>query len=1146
MRILPHVCTLSVYLLLFTALAYSQDQYAFTGNRTYKSKVSYTAGVPEKQTLLSVLKDLNKQKGVYFLYSDENIGKKLVSPVTDVKQHIEKILDIVLDETGLKYKKVNGNTYVIIENGNRFKPKKDIKGAYVVSDISIHHKTVDPIKGRITNADGQPITGASITVKGTNRGTTSNSNGDFTLDVNRGETLVISSIGYESREVVVNDNNDISVNLSVSQGINETVVVTALGVKKQARSVGTSTTQVDGSKLTDSRATNLAASLTGQVAGVNVAGTSTGPYGSSRLVIRGNSSLNANNQPLYVIDGIPVDNSNAGSSGQWGGADYGDVLSTINPDNIESLTVLKSAAASALYGYRGGNGAILVTTKSGSRTRGIGVELNNNLTFNKVVDEREYQYVYGQGLQGLKPTTAASAQSSANMSWGSKLDGSQAVNFAGTNYNYSPMKDNFENFYQTGISNQTTLALTGSNDKAHFRLGLMNNYMKTVIQNSNLQQQGVTLNSMYNITPKFSAQVTADYVFERVKNRASFSDAPGNVIAGPLYLANSFDIRWLQPYVNDLGQEILPGADVYFNNSYFVAYNYQNATDRNRLTGGLTLKYQLLDWLSVQGQITRDGYTFDVTNILPSGTGYSPGGNLTQYTNKYRELNGGGSFEANRKFGKVGMRLIGGGNSQDNIWEQAGIFGAGPFKVPFFYSASNISDKPFTYNYSHYRVNSLYASADFDYNNFLFLTVTARNDWFSTLNINSNDVLYPSVSGSFVFSDVVNLPDFWSFGKLRASWAKGSNGAAPYKNLLTYGLQGYTINNQSVGFINQSEIPNNFLKPVDIEEYEVGLNLEFFGGRLGFDVAYYNKMTKDDILPVTISPTSGYTGNTVNIGSLRNRGVELLVTAVPVRTSSFSWTASFNIATNDNEVLALAPGQKSIVVNGAFPRWGNGVSIQHTVGLPFAQIYGYKYNRDASGNVIFDANGLPTHKALPEALGSGVYKTTGGFSNDLKWKNFTLNALIDFKYGAMIYSGSNLLLYNYGLHENTLVGREGGVVGVGVNAAGQKNTVNVPAQTYYQAISTGASHVSEEFVYDASFIKLRNLSVGYTIPASTFRNGPIKGLTIAIVGRNIATLMKRTPNIDPESNLNSTNAQGLELSGFPNVRNVGFNLNVKF
>ncbi|MGZ8538348.1 MAG: TonB-dependent receptor plug domain-containing protein, partial [Flavisolibacter sp.] len=371
MRNLLRVYTLSMYLLLFSAWAYSQDQYAFTGNRTYNSKVTYTAGVPEKQTLLSVLKDLNRQKGVYFLYSDENIGNKLVSPVADVKQHIEKILDIVLDDTGLKYKKVNGNTYVIIVNGNRFKPKKDIKGAYVVSDISINHKAVDPVKGRITNNDGQPIAGVSITVKGTSRGTTTNSNGDFTIDVNRGETLVISSVGYLSQEVVVNDNNDISLNLIVDQGqIDETVVVTALGVKKQARSIGTSTTQVDGSKLTDSRATNLAASLTGQVAGVNVAGTSTGPYGSSRLVIRGNSSLNANNQPLYVIDGIPVDNSNAGSSGQWGGADYGDVLSTINPDNIETLTVLKSAAASALYGYRGGNGAILVTTKSGSRTRG--------------------------------------------------------------------------------------------------------------------------------------------------------------------------------------------------------------------------------------------------------------------------------------------------------------------------------------------------------------------------------------------------------------------------------------------------------------------------------------------------------------------------------------------------------------------------------------------------------------------------------------------------------------------------------------------------------------------------------------------------------------------------------------------------------
>jgi len=315
---------------------------------------------------------------------------------------------------------------------------------------------------------------------------------------------------------------------------------------------------------------------------------------------------------------------------------------------------------------------------------------------------------------------------------------------------------------------------------------------------------------------------------------------------------------------------------------------------------------------------------------------------------------------------------------------------------------------------------------------------------------------------------------------------------------------------------------------------------------LGFDFAYYNKKTTDDILPVTISPTTGYTGNTVNIGQLRNEGIELLLTGVPIKTKNFNWRASFNIAVNNNEVLALSEGAKDIVVDGAFPRWGNSVSIKHVVGLPFAQISGYAYKRNDGGEIIYGADGMPLHSDVPVPLGSGVYKTTGGFSNDLSFKNFTFSFLFDFKYGAKIYSGTNLLLYQNGLHENTLAGREGGYVGPGVTADGKPNTKAVDSRLYFQALSTGASFVAEEFVYDASFIKLRSASLSYTIPASVFKGGFVKGLSLALVGRNLATLVKHTPNLDPESNLNNTNGQGLELSGYPAIRSYGFNVNFKF
>jgi TonB-linked SusC/RagA family outer membrane protein len=1137
--------------LLFSPLTNAQDTYAFSGQKEQKQNrkapVERKPEDEEKQTLFQVLKELNRTRGVYFMFSVEALGDRLVNPVKNEQEDVEKILRKILDNTGLRYKKVNDKTFVILT------PKENVRSNYNPEMVqfdspekTVAERSAEIVAGKVSDSTGSPLAGVSVTIKGRTRGTQTNSSGIFSIEAEQNDILVFSAVGYLTQEVAVGSQATINITMVLITGQMTEVVVTALGIKKQRRELGYSTTTVDGSRFTQARETNLGNSLTGQVAGVNVAGTATGPSGSSRVVIRGNGSLAGKNQPLYVIDGIPFDNTNKDFSGQWGGADFGDGLSTINPDDIESIQVLKSVAASALYGYRGGNGAILITTKSGQRNKGLGVEINSNTTFSRVIDERDYQYVYGQGTQGVKPTTQDGALGTSTLSWGAKLDGSQAMNFLGENYAYSPAKDNFKNFFETGITNQSSIALTGGNDKGHFRIGLSNLYMGTVIPNSNMKTQGVNFNSTYDVLPKLQLMLTANYVFEKVKNRVSFSDAPGNTLAGPLYLSNSFDIRWLKPEVKEDGSELLPGLDIYFNNPYFVANRYRNTTNRNRLTAGLTLRYQLTDWLSAQGQITRDGYIFDVEQITPSGTGYQPGGSLTQHSTDYHELNINGMLEAHKKFNNFSLRANIGTNSQDNVYKRSGIFGAGPFVVPFFYSSSNIAQKPYTYEYWHSRVNSIYASVDLGYKDFLFLGATARNDWFSTLNINSNDYLYPSVNVSFVFSDLLQLPSWVSFAKLRACYASSSNGTEPYRNLLTYGLQGYTLNGQSLGYVVQANIPNNGLKPIRIAEQEVGLNLSFLNNRISLDVAFYNKKTTDDILPVTISPTSGYTGNIVNIGKIRNRGIELQIFATPYKAKNFSWTTSFNFASNDNKVLALSPDIDEIVTDGAYPRWGNGVSIKNIVGLPFAQIAGYAYKRNASGQIIYGDNGMPLQSDEIVPLGSGVYKTTGGWSNDLRYKNFVFSFLFDFKYGAKIYSGTNLLLYNYGLHEKTLQGRDGGFVGPGVDEDDKANTVSVPAQIYFTEISTGSSHITEEFVYDASFIKLRALSLSYSLPDAMLKKGFIKGLTIGLVARNLATLVKHTPNIDPEANLNATNGQGLELSGYPVQRNLGFNVNVKF
>ncbi len=1130
-----------------------------------------------KRPLIDVLVELNKTRGVYFLFSQQPLAKVPVnSPTLSINAPVEKVLSQVLKNTGLQFKKVDDRTFVILDKkspGRNNSYDSAALGQQVAQlPAGEGWDGAGIITGHVMADDGKALQGVSITIQNSHKGTVTDLGGVFDIAANKEDTLIFSFVGYKikklaaarmSRDGVIMDPSD--------QPLTE-VLVTALGIPKQERSLGFSAAELDGSLFTQSRDINLGNALVGQVAGVSVAENATGPYGSSRVLIRGNASLSGNNQPLYVIDGIPYDNTTQQYSGQYGGQDLGDGLSNISPDNIESILVLKGVAASALYGYRGGNGAILIRTKSGSRTHGIGVQVNNNLTFNSMVDERDYQYEYGQGKTGVKPTSQTMALAAPYYSWGGRLDGTQAVNYLGDPYSYRAVRNNFENFFQTGITNQGSVALTGANSKGHFRLGLSDLHLSTSIPNSSMKQQGVNFNSTYYVTNRLQMELTADYVFEHVNNRASISDDPGNVIAPPLYLANSFDIRWMKNHtLHSDGTEWLPGnEDNYFENPYYIADDYINATDRNRLTGGITLKYNLLDWLFLQGQVTRDGYTFNYTNIVPFGVEYTRsdgihGGNLTQYEVNYHELNGNFMIGMHKKAGEdLTFDANIGSNRQDNTTAISGIGAvpnspnrpAGPFLSAGNYNANNILNKPFATSNQRYRVNSIYGSLDIGYRNYLFLNLTARNDWFSTLNINTDHYLYPSVSGSFVFSEAWRLPDWVSLGKLRASYAASSNGTEPYQNVLTYGIQGYSINGQPLGYIGTSDllplIPNASLRPIGIAEKEVGLLMNFFHNRLGVDLTFYNKQTTDDIVKISVSPTSGYSEYIENVGRIRNRGIEWLLTGIPVKTTRFSWNLSFNLAVNNNKVEYIG-GSNAIVINGAYPRWGSEVSISNVVGLPYGQIMGFAYKRDNKGNIIYSdgvTNPAPAGEPEPtglQALGSTVYKQTGGLTNEFHYRDLSLSVLVDFKYGAKIYSGTNLLLYYDGLQKTTLQGRQGGYVGKGVLENGHPNTIAVPAQQYFQAISAGGSdHIAEEFIYDASFIKLRSAVLSYNFPAAMLRKKFIKGISLSLVGRNLAVLMKRIPNVDPESSVNNTNGQGLELSGYPVVRSWGFNMNLKF
>ena len=1012
------------------------------------------------------------------------------------------------------------------------------------------------VKGTVKDATGEPVIGATVKVQGSTMGVITDIDGNYTIDCPSNATLEVSYIGSKTQTVKIGGKNTIDITLQdESQAIDE-VVVTALGIKRQARSLGYSTTKVGGDDFQLARDPNIGNALSGKVAGVNVSGNGTGSTGTSRVIIRGNASLTGNNMPLYVVDGVPFDNTNQGSAGQWGGADMGDGLSNINADDIESIQVLKGAAASALYGYRGGNGAILITTKSGKKNQPVAIEVNQNLTFNSIYDYRDWQDTFGIGLEGNKPTNVTDAKKAESDSWGAALDGSAAVNFLGEKYAYSNV-DNWKKFYRTGITSNTSASISGSGQNIVYRFGASYNTEKSILPNAGNRQVGLNMNTTYDILKNLHLNVTANYTFDKSNGRSNLSDGNGNTNASLLYRGNSFDIDWMKGTeagwgTNLDGSEMIGGNNNYFNNPYWLQYRKTNNMNRNRLTGQVQLRWDITDWLYLQGAVQRDGYSIEFQQVQPIGAAADPKGWITEYEKNFHESNYNFLLGFNKEFGKLSVGATFGGNKQYNETKKFTIADGGrPFLVNGVWSVNTVSDKTYGKEDVRYQVNSFYGTVDLGWANQVFLNLTGRNDWFSTLSKGNNSYFYPSATLSWVFTDTFrnSLPEWFEFGKLRVGMATASNGTDPYKNILLYKLRNYTINGiNTVTQNNDNKLPNEYLKPVHISEFETGLNLSFFQSRLNFDMAYYQKKTSDDIATVSTSSASGYNAKVVNVGKIKNSGFEFMVDAYPVKTKAFTWNTTLNFAYNKSKVEYLGEGVDRLSIDGAQSRNGN-VYIYNIVGSAYGEIVGNKYKRDADGKLLLK-DGLP-QAGEQTSLGNGVYKWTGGWRNSFTYKNFTLGFLIDAKFGAKIFSGTNYQLYYYGMHKNTLNGRTvespyAKTVFAGIDeATGQANTKAVTAQDYYKAICN--ANIAEEFVYDASFIKLRELSLTYTFPKSMLSSMKVvKGLSVSLIARNLWTIMKHTPNIDPESAVNATNGQGLELNGYPTTRNIGFNVNVKF
>ena len=1028
--------------------------------------------------------------------------------------------------------------------------------------ISSFTTSAQTVTGSVKNKEGDALFNATVTVKGTTIGTASNADGRFTINVSGKSVLIFSSVGYATQEISVGGRSVIDVVMEKDLRNLDEVVVTALGIKKQSRGLGYSVTNVKTDELTVNRTPNVINALQGKVAGVNISSLGTGPAGTSKIRIRGQSSINGTNSPLIVINGVPVDNTNFNdnaSSGVKGGgvtADGGDGLSSINPDDIESMSILKGAPAAALYGSRAKDGVIMVTTKTKNKGRGVGVSYNMNYTNDTPLDYTDYQKEYGQGENGVRPT--APNPTSGEWSFGEKFaPGMTHILFNNLTVPYEPQGSRIKEFYRHGQNFSNTVTFATGGEKGGIYMSLNNTDNTGIVPNNKFNRKSINLGFNYNLSEKLSFGGNINYSREVNSNPPNIANQDNSIPTVIMALANSMPLSVLAANkYNAAGNEYIYSRFMNRTNPYWVLAEQFHNIKRDRIFGNVFTKYNILPWLFVQGRFGQDYWSRDEdVNNFPTGQASRAAaqagfvnGVYTQESRRFRETNLDFLVSATKSFGKFDVNLTGGGNQMRRTNDINNVQ-VTDFVIRGLYTVQNGRAKDPQYTLTKQGVNSLYSSGEVAWNKTLYLNGTVRNDWFSTLSVANRSILYPSVSGSYVFSESLSRLPWLSFGKIRLGYAEvGSDGdVGPYSDQLFYGINANLINNPAgtpvaVGN-NGNVVPNANLRPSRTSETEVGLELRLFNNRVNIDLAAYKKTTKDQIVTVQVSDASGFTNTRINSGKSVNNGWEGLLNIIPFKSKTFTWEFTANTSYNKTKVLSIITdklGEKITTATHVF----NG-ETRLVVGEEIGQIAGYGYARSAKGEMIFQSNGLPQRTPDLVLFGSALPKWTGGFLNSFNYKGITLSVFIDYKLGGKMLSGTNFNAIREGLHKMTLVGRVGGVTGVGVNAAGGPNTAVAPVQTYWEHLRS--QQIVEPVIYNAGYWKLRQITLGYDFTRFVPAKWPVKGVKLDFVVNNVLIIKKWVDNIDPESfGFASDNQVGLESPGLPTTRGLGLNLNVKF
>ena len=1030
------------------------------------------------------------------------------------------------------------------------------------------------ITGRVTKTtDNTPLAGVTVLIKGTTTGITTDINGRYSIPVPNNEAILLFSfIGLTQKEVPVGTQTTIDVALEEAVKQMNEVVVTALGIKRESKSLGYSATSVTTDELLTNKSANMMSSLEGKVAGLNITLPASGVGGSSQIRLRGQAAFTgANNAPLIVINGLPMDQGARSADGSTQ-RDLGDNMSNVNPDDIESMTVLKGATAAAIYGSRAANGAIIITTKSGQKNQGIGVEYSTSYTMQKPLDFFNFQKVYGEGIGGNKPTSQADAAGNGQFSWGAKLDGSDVYLFDGSVVPYSFQPHRVGDYFQLGKISTNTVAMSGGNANGSFRASFSNTTGSGIEPSNEYKKNTFNVGVNYDITKRLKFTTNINYTKEDYINPPQIGQQGAGSMNFLTRLSQSIPLINLRADNTNpaTGTEaVTSGFQGTILNPYYAMSAGGSFIDtRDRFLGTSTIRYDFTDWLYAQGRYNYD-YAIDFTETkTPGGIGTSiPTNSDGTFKGSYNVGEGWGTnvnadflVGVSKKINKFSVNASFGGNTfrvKNHTFNE----NASNLTVRDLFSISNGVTKAPTYGFSQLRVNSLYGLAELGYNSMFYLNFTGRTDWFSVLNPKYNSKFYPSVSGSFVFSELLKDQKWLSYGKLRGSWAQvgSSNGVNAYDGLLTYSIGANQFNGQTLASITNTSAPNPALQPFTVTEKELGLEARLFDNRLHFDVGYFNKITTNQIMSVQLSDASGYSTSNQNLGSLKNSGVELLIEYTPIETKNFSWTTAWNTTYLKTEVLSVGKNPDGTPIKDLLVIYYNGTGneflgeLHYTVGMAMNQLYTKTYLRNDKGQILVQDNGRLLASPTSVPVGSSIPKHTGGWNNTVTYKKFTLGVFIDYKLGGTVLSSTYLNMTRQGFSDLSLQGRrdgENGLVFPGVyQSSGLPNTTAVTnLQGFYGDYRN--LQIGDPFTFKSDFVKLRSISLSYDLTSTLNKVnflGFVKGLTITASCRNVAILYKDLPNLDPEAIQSSGDTRtGYENSSLLTTRDFMFALNVKF